>query len=52
MGGGVRAGRPGGLRLPELEVMLELETRGLEHIELVRRELHAHGYHPIADDGG
>ncbi|HUY18531.1 MAG TPA: threonine ammonia-lyase [Candidatus Binataceae bacterium] len=33
-------------------VMLELETRGLEHIELVMRELHAHGYHPIADDGG
>lgn len=32
-------------------VMLELETRGPEHIEAVLRELRAHGYQPISEAG-
>jgi threonine dehydratase len=33
-------------------VMLELETRGPEHIESVLRELREHGYQPISDSSG
>ncbi len=33
-------------------VMLELETRGAEHIASVLRELREHGYQPAVDGGG
>jgi threonine dehydratase len=32
------------LRLGQVEVVLELETRGFEHVELLRSALEAHGY--------
>lgn len=40
-----------GVAISGVQVMLELETRGPEHVEEIRRSLKHHGYEILADSG-